>query len=162
MSLFIFSGNLSPLLYCYLVFSSLPTGLWAFKQWCWRRLLRVPWTVKRSNLSILKEISPEYSLEGLILKLKLQYLMWRTDSLEKNPNAGKDWRWEEKGMTGDEMVGWPHRLSGRDFWVSSRIWWRTERPGMLQSMESQRIGLDWVTELNSEYQVFSWKYLASC
>ena len=71
MSLFIFSENLSPLLYCYLIFSSLPTGLWAFKQWCWRRLLRVPWTVRRSNLSILKEISPEYSLEGLMLLLLL-------------------------------------------------------------------------------------------
>ena len=66
-----------------------------FKLWCWRRLLRVPWTARRSNQSILKEISPEYSLEGLMLKLKLQYfghLMQRTDSLEKDPEAGKDRR----------------------------------------------------------------------
>ena len=65
----------------------------AFELWCWRRLLRVPWTARRSNQSILKEISPEYSLEGLMLKLKLQYfgqLMQRADSLEKNPDAGKD------------------------------------------------------------------------
>ena len=65
----------------------------AFELWCWRRLLRIPWTVRRSNQSILKEISPEYSLEGLMLKLKLQhfgYLMQRTDSFEKNPDAGKD------------------------------------------------------------------------
>ena len=64
----------------------------AFKLWCWRRFLRVPWTVRRSNQSILKEISPEYSLEGLMLKLKLQYcghLMWRTDSLEKTLMLGK-------------------------------------------------------------------------
>ena len=74
----------------------------AFELWCWRRLLRVPWTARRSNQCILKEISPEYSLEGLMLKLKLQsfgYLMRRTDSLEKTlPDAGKDWRWEEKGQ----------------------------------------------------------------
>ena len=73
--------------------------------------MRVPWTTKRSNQSILKEISTEHSFEGLILKLKLQYfghLMQRTDSLEKTPNAGKDGRQEEKGMTEDEMVGWHH------------------------------------------------------
>jgi len=65
---------------------------WCFWTWCWRRLLRVPWTARRSNQSILKEISPEYSLEGLMLKLKLQYfghLMWRTDSLEKTLMLGK-------------------------------------------------------------------------
>ena len=65
----------------------------AFELWCWRRLWRVPWTTKRSNQSILKEINPEYSLEGLMLKLKLQYfghMMARADSLEKDPDAGKD------------------------------------------------------------------------
>ena len=73
------------------------------------------WTAKRSNQSILKEINPEYSLEGLILKLKLQYfgdLMRRTDSPEKTL---KDWRWEERRMTDDEVVGWPHRLDGHEF-----------------------------------------------
>ena len=85
----------------------------AFELWCWR-LLRVPWTARRSNQSILKEINPEYSLEGLMLMLKLQYfghLMQRTDSLD----AGNDWRWEEKGMTEDEMVGWHHWLDGHEF-----------------------------------------------
>ena len=85
----------------------------AFELWCWRRLLRVLWTARRSNQSILKEISPEYSLEGLMLKQKLQYfghLMRRTDSLEKT-DAGKDWRQEEKGTTEDEMVGWHHQLA---------------------------------------------------
>ena len=80
----------------------------AFEPWCCRRLLRVPWTPRRSNQSILKEISPEYSLEGLMLKLKLQYfgyLMRRTDSLEKTLMLGKI---EEKGTTEDEMVGWHH------------------------------------------------------
>ena len=77
---------------------------------CWRRLLRVPWTARRSNESILKEISPEYSLEELMLQLKLQYfghLMQRVDSLE-NTAAGRDWGQEEKGMTEDEMAGWHH------------------------------------------------------
>ena len=90
----------------------------AFELWYWRRLLRVPWTDRRSNHSILKEISPEYSLERLMLKLKLQYfgyLMQRTNSLEKYPNAGKDWRQAEPGMTKDEMVGWHNWLAGLDF-----------------------------------------------
>ena len=89
-----------------------------FELWCWRRLLRVPWTARRSNQWILREISPEYSLEGLMLKLKLQccgHLMRRTDSLGKDPDAGKDWRWEEKGMTEDEMVGWHQWLNGHEF-----------------------------------------------
>ena len=90
----------------------------SFELWCWRRLLRVPWTARRSNKSILKKISPEYLSEGLILKLKLQYfgyLMRRTDSLEKKSDAGKDWRQEEKGMMEDEMVGWHHWFSGHQF-----------------------------------------------
>ena len=90
----------------------------AFEPWCWRRLLRIPWTARKSNQFILKEISLEYSLEGLMLKLILQYfghLMWRTDSFWKDPDAGKDWRQEEKGMTEDEMVGWHYRLNGHEF-----------------------------------------------
>ena len=89
----------------------------AFELWCWRRLLRVLWTARRSNQSILKEISPEYTLEGLMLKLKLEYfghLRERTDSF-KNPDAGKDWKQEEKGMTEDEIVGWHHWLDGYGF-----------------------------------------------
>ena len=90
---------------------------WALKNGCFwtvmleRTLFRVPWTAKRSNQSILKEISPGCSLEGLMLKLKFQYfghLMWRSDSLEMSHTAGKDWRQEEKGTTEDEMVGWHH------------------------------------------------------
>ena len=82
----------------------------AFELWCWRRLLRVPWTSGRSNQSILKEISPGISLKGMMLKLKLQYfghLMRRVDSLEKT-DAGRDWGQEEKGTTQDEMAGWHH------------------------------------------------------
>ena len=89
-----------------------------FELWCWRRLLRFPWTERRSNQLILKEISPEYSLERLMLKLKLQYfghLMWRADSLEKDPDAGKDWEQEEKGMTVNEMIGWYHWFNGHEF-----------------------------------------------
>ena len=86
----------------------------AFELWCWRRLLRVPWTARRSNQSILKEISPGCSLEGMMLKLKLQHLMRRVDSLEKT-DAGRDWRQEEKGTTEDEMAGWHHRLNAPEF-----------------------------------------------
>ena len=83
----------------------------AFELWGWRRLLRVPWTARRSNQSILKEIIPEYSLEGLMLKLKLQYfghLMRRTDSLEKTLMLGKIEGGRRTGATEDEMVGWHH------------------------------------------------------
>ena len=80
----------------------------AFELWFWRRLLRVPWTMRRSNQSILKKISPEYSLGGLMLKLQyFGHLMQKTDSLEDS-DSGKDSRWEEKGVTEDEMVGWHH------------------------------------------------------
>ena len=86
----------------------------AFELWCWRRLLRVPWTARRSNQSILKEISPGCSLEGM---MKLQYfghLMWRVDSLEKTLMLGGIWEQEEKGLTEDEMAGWHHRLDGHE------------------------------------------------
>ena len=89
----------------------------AFELWCWRRLLRVSWTAKRSNQSILKEISPECSLEGLMLKLKP--ILWPPDVkrwlIWKDPDAGKDWGREEKGTTEDEMVGWHHQLNGHEF-----------------------------------------------
>ena len=87
----------------------------AFELWCWRRLLRVPWTARRSNQPILKEISPEYSLEGLTLKLKLQYfghLMQRTDTLEKTMMLGNIEDRRRRGMTEDEIVGWHHQLHG--------------------------------------------------
>ena len=93
----------------------------AFELWCWRRLLRVPWTARRSNQSILKEINPEYSLERLILKLKLQYfghLIRRTDSFEKTLMLGKTEgrrTSEKKRMTEDKMIGWHHWLDGHEF-----------------------------------------------
>ena len=108
----------------------------AFKLWCWRKLSRVSWTARRSNQSILKEISPEYSLEGLMLKLKLKYfghLRRRADSFEKTLKSWliwkdteelthlkrhwcwEDWRQEEKGTTEDETVGWHHWLTGHEF-----------------------------------------------
>ena len=90
----------------------------AFEVWCWRRLLKAPWTGRRSNQSILKEISSEYILEGLMLWLKLP-ILWLPDAKSwltgKDPDAGKDWRQEEKGMTEDEMVGWHHWLNGHEF-----------------------------------------------
>ena len=116
----------------------------AFELWCWRRLLRVPWTARRFNQSILKEISPEQSLEELMLKLKLQYfghLVQRADSLEKTLMLGKI-EVGRRGTTEEEIVGWHHQLNGHEFW-----WW-TGRPCVLQSMGSQRVRHDWVTELN--------------
>ena len=114
----------------------------AFELWCWRRLLRVPWTAKRSTQSILKEISPEYSLEVLMLKLKLQYfghLMWRTDSFEKTLMLGKI---EGGRRRGGQRMRWMASLTQWTWvWVSSRSWWWTGRPGVLQSMGSQRVGL---------------------
>ena len=115
----------------------------AFELWCWRRLLRVPWTARRSNQSILKEINPGISLERMMLKLKLQYfghLMQRVDS-GKDPDAGRDWG-QEKGTTEDEMAGWMW------VWVNSGRWWWTGRPGVLWFMGSQRVGHDWATELS--------------
>ena len=88
----------------------------AFELWCWRRLLRVPWIARRSNKSILKEFSPEYSLEGLMLKLKLHYfghLMGRTASFEKTLMLGV--KVEEKGTIAYEMVRWHNRLNGPEF-----------------------------------------------
>ena len=88
-----------------------------FDLWCWRRLLKVPWTARRSNQPILKEISPEYSLEGLMLKLKLQYfghLMRRTDSMEKTLMQGKT-EGRKRGTTEDEVFGWDHQINGHEF-----------------------------------------------
>ena len=92
-----------------------------FELWCWRRLLRVPWTARRSNQSILKVISPEYSLEGLMLKL--QYFGCWCEELThlKRPDAGKDWRQEEMGTTENEMVGWHHWLNGHEFEQAPRV-----------------------------------------
>ena len=121
----------------------------ALELWCRRRLLRVPWTTRRSNQSILKEISPEYSLEGLMLKLKLQYfghLMQRTDSFEKTPMLGKI---EGRRRRARQRMRWLDGITDSvDMSLgNSESWWWTGRPGMLQSRESQRVGHDWVTEL---------------
>ena len=91
---------------------------WCFELWCWRRHLRVPLTARRSNQSILKEVNPEYTLEGLLLKLKLKYfghLMRGADSLEKTPDVAKYWRQGEKGATEEKMVVWHHRLNVHEF-----------------------------------------------
>ena len=118
----------------------------AFEPSCCRRLLRVFWTARRSNQSILKEINPEYSLEGLMLKLKLNILATWCKELThlKRPWSGKDWRQEENGTTEDEMVRWHHWLGGHEFGKLQEL---VGKPGMLQSMGSQRVGHDWVSEL---------------
>ena len=131
----------------------------AFELWCWRRLLRVPWTVRRSNQSILKETSPG-SLEGRMLRLKLQYfghLMRRVDSLE-NPS----WCWEGLGAGGEgDHRGWDGWMTSPTrctwVWVNSGSWWWTGRPGVLWFTGSQRVGHDWATELNWTEGCHCWR-----
>ena len=122
----------------------------AFELWCWRRLLRVPWTTRRSNQSILMEISSEYSLEGLMLKLKP--ILWPPDAIELT-HLKRPWCWERLKARGEEEDrGWDGWMASPTqwtwVWVNSRSWWWTGRPGMLQSMQSQRVGHNWATELN--------------
>ena len=121
----------------------------AFDLWCWRRLLRVPWTVRRSNQSILKEISPGISLEGLMLKLNSSPL---ATSWEELTHWKRLWCWEELGAGGEGddrgWDGWMASLTRRMWvWVNSRSWWWTGRPGMLRFMGSQRVRHYWATEL---------------
>ena len=122
-----------------------------FKLWCQRGFLRVSWTARRSNQSILKEFNPEYSLEGLMLKLKLQYsghLMQRTDSLEKTPMLGKIEGGRKRGQQRMRWLDSPTQWTW--VWASSRSWWWTGRPGVLQSMRWQRVRHDWATEQKTQ------------
>ena len=119
----------------------------AFELWCWRRLFRVPWTPRRSNQSILKEISPEYSLEGLMLKLKLQYfshLMWRTgswkDTVLGKIEAGRRREWQR--MKWLDGITDSIDMSLKKLWEYQLPGW-TGRPGVLQSMQLQRVGHKW-------------------
>ena len=121
----------------------------AFELWCYRRLLRVPWTARRSSQSILK-ISPGISLEGMMLNLKLQYL---ATSCEELTHWKRLWCWDGLGAEGEgddrEWDGWMASLTRWMWvWVNSGSWWWTGRPGMLQFMGSQRVRHDWETELN--------------
>ena len=113
----------------------------AFELWCWRRLLRVPWTARRSNQSTLWEINPEYLLEGLMLKLKLQHF----GHLMQTAHSKSPWCWERLRAEGEEGVrGWDDWMASLKpwtwTWANFRWWWGTERPGMLQSMGSRRFG----------------------
>ena len=120
----------------------------AFELWCWR-LLRVPWTARRSNQFILKEISPGCSLEGMMLKAETPVL-WPPHV--KSWLTGKDWCWEGLGTggEGDDRDGWMASLTQWTWvWVNSRSWWWTGRPGMLQFMGSQRVGHNWATEMKA-------------
>ena len=122
----------------------------AFELWCWRRLLRVPWTARRSNWSILKEISPEYSLEGLRMRLKFQYFATWCKELT---HWKRPWCWERlrAGGEGDNR-GWDGWMASPTqwtwVWVNSGYWWWTGRSGTLQSIGSQRFGHNWAIELH--------------
>ena len=121
----------------------------AFELWGWRRLFRVPWTARRSNQSILKGSSPRCSLEGLMLKLKLQYFghLMQSWLIGKDSDAGRDWGQEEKGTTEDEMAGWHHQLDGNEFEQAPGVV-NAGKPGVLQFIGSQRVRHNWATELN--------------
>ena len=122
----------------------------AFELWCWRRLLRVPWAERRSNQSILKEISPGCSLEGLMLKRNSNTLATWCKELTYWKRL---WCWEGLGAGGEgDDRGWDGWMAPLNWWtwvwVNSRSWWWTGRPGVLRFMGSQRVGHNWVTELN--------------
>ena len=124
----------------------------AFEVWCWRRLMKVSWTASRSNQFILKEISPRCSLEGMLLKLKLQYfghLMRRVGWLiGKDPDARRDWGQEDKGTAEDEMAGWHHGLDGLESeWTPGDVDGQGGLP-CCDFIGLQRVGHGWVTELN--------------
>ena len=120
----------------------------AFELWCWRRLLRVPWTTRRSNQSILKEISSKYSLEGLMLKLKRNTLATWCEELT---HLKRPWCWERLKAGGEgDGSGWDGWMASPTqwtwVWASSGRWWRTGKPGVLLSMDSQRVGHAWATD----------------
>ena len=122
----------------------------AFKLWCWRRLLRVPWTAGRSNQWVLTKINTKYSLEALMLKLKLQYF----GHLMESTGWKRSWCWERLRAKGEEGGrGWDGQIASLTqwTWANSRRWWRTGKLGVLQSMGSQRVGYDWVTEQQHIY-----------
>ena len=130
----------------------------AFELWCWRRLLRVPWTARRSNQSILKETSPGFSLIGLILKLKPQYFVTWCEELT---HLKRSWCWERlrAGGEGDD-TGWDGWMASpiqwTQVWVNSGSWWWTERPSVLRFMGLQRVGHDWATKLKLMAWIWLW------
>ena len=140
--------------------------IYTFELWCWRRLLRVPWTAaRRSHQSILKEVSPEYSLEGLMLKVKLQYL---GHLIEELTHLKRPWCWESLKVREGDNRGWDGWMASPTqwiwVWINSESWWWTRRPDVLQSMGLQGVGHNWVTELKwTETSVFSpvwcWRFV---
>ena len=130
----------------------------AFELGRWRRLLRFPWTARRYNQSILKEISPEYSLEGMMLKAETPTL-WPPNAkcwlIWKDPDAGKDWSQEEKGTTEDEMVGWHHQLNGHELEYFTKLKENTQFTRVFDFSSTSLLIFVWI-------QITTWKYLNDC
>ena len=129
---------------------------WVLKNWCFWTVVLEKTLESPSDCKEIQPVHPKGNQSWIFIgKTDVEVetpILWPPDAKNwpagKDPDAGKDWRWEEKWMTKDEMVGWHHRLNGCWVWVNSGSWWWTERPGMLQPMGSQIVGHDWVTELN--------------
>jgi len=133
----------------------------AFELWCWRRLLRVPWTARRSKPVNPKGNQSRIFIERIDAEVEAP-ILWSSDAksrlIGKDPDAGKDWRQEEKGKTEDEMVGWHHWLKGHEFEQALGWWWRTMMPGVLQSLGSQRT--EWTTTTTAKaFPVFLAQFL---
>ena len=136
---------------------------WAPKNWCFLTVLLEKTLESPLDYREIQPVHPKgYQSWIFIGRTEAEAetaILWPPDVkswlIGKDPDAGKDWRWEEKGTTEDEMIGWHHWFNGHEFWVNSRSWWWTGKPGVLQSIGSHRVGHNWATELN-------WKLMQHC
>ena len=146
---------------------------WAPKNWCFLTVVLEKTLVSSLDCKEIQPVHPKGNQSWIFIgRTDAEAetpILWPSHAknwlIEKDPDAGKDWGWEEKGMTEDEMVGWNHHLNGHWVWAGSRSWWWTGRPGVLQAMGLQRVGQDWVTELNwteLNWKAITFKYSRCC